>query len=51
MPMFKRIRHSEVWKDKVEILKFKRIGLGFQCLKGYGKNPNVWKDNVGIPKF
>ena len=30
---------------------FGRIGQEFQCLEGYRKNYNVWKDRARIPTF
>ena len=28
---------------------FERIGLVYQCFKGWGRNSNVRKDKAGIP--
>ena len=35
--------------NKVTIPKFGKIRTEFKCLKGQGKNSNVWKDKARIP--
>ena len=41
--------NSNVWKDKIRIPMFIKIGLEFECLEGSDQNSNVWKIMKIIP--